>query len=209
MTDYERKRFDAWLEYKDAGHPFGAPIQDIYFDAFNRGYELGMQDGAKDDAKSDTKDDTKSDTKEPKYKVGQEVYANGVKFPLKITHISYKEGEPYIYTLIGLGNTYTEEELSPADWQESNVNVSQVIENCDNLDKNPQTCTNICPSRLQVAAMIEPALINNPDLWKRLGNYYAGPGKETKYSFAKLALEYADALIKEFESSTQKGGRQC
>lgn len=70
MTDYERKRFDAWLEYKDAGHPFGTPIQDIYFDAFNRGYELGMQDGAKDDAKSDTKsdtkDDTKSDTKKPK-----------------------------------------------------------------------------------------------------------------------------------------------
>lgn len=50
-------------------------------------------------------------------------------------------------------------------------------------------------NRLHIAAMIEPALITNPDLWKRCGNYYAGPGRDTAHSFAELALEYADALI--------------
>lgn len=50
-------------------------------------------------------------------------------------------------------------------------------------------------NRLHIAAMIEPALITNPDLWKRCGNYYAGPGRDSAHSFAELALEYADALI--------------
>ena len=58
--------------------------------------------------------------------------------------------------------------------------------------------------RLNIAAMIEPALISNPDLWKRCGNYYAGPGKDTAHSFAELALEYADALISKADKGKKK-----
>lgn len=69
---------------------------------------------------------------------------------------------------------------------------------CDNPLADQEGC------RLNIAAMIEPALISNPDLWKRCGNYYAGPGKDTAHSFAELALEYADALISKADKGKKK-----
>lgn len=58
-------------------------------------------------------------------------------------------------------------------------------------------------NRLQIAAMIEPSLITNPDLWKREGNYYRNSLENTAHCFAKLALEYADALIYDFEKGVK------
>lgn len=40
--------------------------------------------------------------------------------------------------------------------------------------------------------------MENPDLWKREGNYYRN-SLNTAHAYAKLALEYADALIYEFD----------
>lgn len=58
-------------------------------------------------------------------------------------------------------------------------------------------------NRLQIAAMIESSLITNPDLWRREGDYYSNYLKNKAHSFARLALEYADALIDEFEKKVK------
>lgn len=86
----------------------------------------------------------------------------------------------------------------------SNCNHRQFIVNYDKPFDNILKDSFCKHNRLHIAAMIEPALINNPNLWEQYGNYYAGPGKETKYSFAKLALEYADALLAECEKGGMK-----
>lgn len=61
--------------------------------------------------------------------------------------------------------------------------------NCDNLDKNPQTCTNICPSRLQTAAIIAA---------HQFCGAFAENSKVTA-GIAKSAVIMTDKLIKEIE----------
>lgn len=82
--------------------------------------------------------------------------------------------------------------------------LSQNVTNCDKSSDNAINVNLLQERRLNIAAMIEPALISNPDLWKRCGNYYAGPGKNTAHSFAELALEYADALISKVDKGKDK-----
>lgn len=83
-------------------------------------------------------------------------------------------------------------------------NLSQETANCDKQFDAIIKDGFAKERRLNIAAMIEPALISNPDLWKRCGNYYAGPGKDTAHSFAELALEYADALISKADKGKKK-----
>lgn len=83
-------------------------------------------------------------------------------------------------------------------------NLSQETANCDKQFDAIIKDGFAKERRLNIAAMIEPALISNPDLWKRCGNYYAGPRKDTAHSFAELALEYADALIYKADKGKKK-----
>lgn len=83
-------------------------------------------------------------------------------------------------------------------------NLSQETANCDKQFDAIIKDGFAKERRLNIAAMIEPALISNPDLWKQCGNYYAGPGKNTAHSFAELALEYADALISKANKGKKK-----
>lgn len=83
-------------------------------------------------------------------------------------------------------------------------NLSQETANCDKQFDAIIKDGFAKERRLNIAAMIEPALISNPDLWKRCGNFYAGPGKNTAHSFAELALEYADALISKADKGKDK-----
>ncbi len=190
QTDYGQKKRECWLELIGNAQLYSLSRCDIFSATFDRAYALGKQE--------------RDAVGEPKYSIGQLVYLNGVKFPFKVTDFSFHEGGEFRYSVLGRNETYTEDELSPAD----NVNLSQETANCDKQFDKILNDSLRERNRLNIAAMIEPALISCPDLWKRHGNYYAGPGKETRYSFAKLALEYADALIAECESFEQKGGRQ-
>lgn len=83
-------------------------------------------------------------------------------------------------------------------------NLSQETANCDKQFDAIIKDGFAKERRLNIAAMIEPALISNPDLWKRCGNFYAGPGNDTAHSFAELALEYADALISKADKGKKK-----
>lgn len=83
-------------------------------------------------------------------------------------------------------------------------NLSQETANCDKQFDAIIKDGFAKERRLNIAAMIEPALISNPDLWKRCNDYYAEPGKDTAHSFAELALKYADALISKADKGKKK-----
>lgn len=144
---------------------------------------------------------------EPKFKIGDKVKHSAHPHDDGIYRVDdiKKSSDGFIYHiqgLIGISNV-KESDLEPyAEPEEESRNLSQETANCDKQFDKILNDSLRERNRLNIAAMIEPALISCPDLWKRHGNYYAGPGKETRYSFAKLALEYADALIAECE----KGG---
>lgn len=67
---------------------------------------------------------------EPKYRVGQIVYVNGVKFPFKIQTVSTKDGASDFYTILGLPGLFSEYELSPAPKIVDDGNI-------ENLRQNP------------------------------------------------------------------------
>lgn len=165
------------------------------------GYSKAIQElfGSKclpDDTKDDTKDGTKEPKPaEPKHHKGEKVYYNG--YVYEVEGLVGKNR----YALKGLNFDLHEDMIDPyepyTEPEEESRNLSQNIVDCDKMINNIFKDSFRNKRRLTIAAMIEPSLIANPDLWKQ----HRGYGQS--HTFAKLSLEFADALIAECE----KGGK--
>jgi len=146
----------------------------------------------------------------PQYHVGQRMYIKRInKIGTIDIVLGYNEEEDGIYYHLKVEPkgvaTAREEYLVPySESTNTTRNLSQDSANCDKEFDNILKTSLSQERRLNIAAMIEPALISNPDLWKRCGNFYAGPGKDTAHSFAEMALEYADALISKADKGKKK-----
>lgn len=173
-----------------------------------------------------TKDDTKEPKPaEPKFKVGDKVIYKKTNKQMVANHCAEFKDYDDVYLISTFDGRYPkwvkESDLEPYTEpdtshempvlenhsddtsqkevnESSNRNLSQNIVDCDKQLDNILKDSFHNERRLTIAAMIESSLIANPDLWKP----YRGYGQS--HAFAKLSLEFADALMSECE----KGGKK-